>query len=242
MKHFALVGLFTALFATQLDGQTPSALPVLFQVTFNPENSRVTIAGNNLSGPLPSTGYTPEQISDAQTRTSLDGITLINFFQALPPPGTVTVDTNSLQITVGAASAAIGLDNVTPDLPGNLSTIAVTGRQLILYAPDDALVFGTNNVSFSGSLNLIAGTLSPTTVTFSESLLWYQSFNSQNNLIGDLLVLAGVNDAAGGAAILGTYTISVVPEPSTYAAIAGGLGLAAAVIHRRRQRAKAAQA
>ncbi|MFZ9747382.1 MAG: PEP-CTERM sorting domain-containing protein, partial [Opitutaceae bacterium] len=41
---------------------------------------------------------------------------------------------------------------------------------------------------------------------------------------------------------IGTYTISVVPEPSTYAAIAGGLGLAAAVIHRRRQRVKAAQA
>jgi hypothetical protein len=40
---------------------------------------------------------------------------------------------------------------------------------------------------------------------------------------------------------LGTYTLTVVPEPSTYAAIAGGLGLAAAVIHRRRQRAKAAQ-
>jgi hypothetical protein len=50
--------------------------------------------------------------------------------------------------------------------------------------------------------------------------------------------LAGVDEYSS---FIGTYEISVVPEPSTYAAIAGGLGLAAAVIHRRRQRAKAAQ-
>jgi hypothetical protein len=60
----------------------------------------------------------------------------------------------------------------------------------------------------------------------------YAGFNS---------VFSQTSDAGTISSILGTYTISVVPEPSTYAAIAGGLGLAAAVIHRRRQRAKAAQ-
>jgi hypothetical protein len=38
---------------------------------------------------------------------------------------------------------------------------------------------------------------------------------------------------------LGTYSYSVVPEPSTYAAIAGALGLGYAVYRRRRQAAVA---
>jgi hypothetical protein len=59
--------------------------------------------------------------------------------------------------------------------------------------------------------------------------------------LGPKNVYAGTNDAYSGASFLGTYQLTVVPEPSTYAAIAGGLGLAAAVIHRRRQRAKDAQ-
>jgi hypothetical protein len=41
---------------------------------------------------------------------------------------------------------------------------------------------------------------------------------------------------------LGTYSYSVVPEPSTYAAIAGALGLGYAVYRRRRQAAAAATA
>lgn len=66
---------------------------------------------------------------------------------------------------------------------------------------------------------------------------------------GPYLVYAGRNSvySSGGSAaedtsFLGTYTITVVPEPSTYAAIAGGLGLLAAVLHRRRQRARATAA
>ncbi|MFZ9745843.1 MAG: PEP-CTERM sorting domain-containing protein, partial [Opitutaceae bacterium] len=41
---------------------------------------------------------------------------------------------------------------------------------------------------------------------------------------------------------IGTYTYSVVPEPSTYAAIAGALGLGYAVYRRRRQAAATAAA
>ena len=66
---------------------------------------------------------------------------------------------------------------------------------------------------------------------------------------GPYLVYAGRNsvNSNGGSnaedtSLLGTYTITVVPEPSTYAAIAGGLGLVAAVLHRRRQRARASAA
>jgi hypothetical protein len=42
--------------------------------------------------------------------------------------------------------------------------------------------------------------------------------------------------------VIGTYSYSVVPEPSTYAAIAGALGLGYAVYRRRRQAAAAATA
>jgi hypothetical protein len=80
------------------------------------------------------------------------------------------------------------------------------------------------------------------------------NFPSTFQISGDLsggpyLVYAGRNsvNTSGAAApentsLLGTYTLTVVPEPSTYAAIAGGLGLVAAVLHRRRQRARATAA
>jgi hypothetical protein len=50
------------------------------------------------------------------------------------------------------------------------------------------------------------------------------------------------NGAYGTEYSIGTYTYSVVPEPSTYAAIAGALGLGYAVYRRRRQAAAAATA
>ncbi len=83
------------------------------------------------------------------------------------------------------------------------------------------------------------------TIVFSGTV----SFTSTNTPVdlalavsGPRNVYAGLFDAYNGDAFLGTYTLTVVPEPSTYAAIAGGLGLVAAVLHRRRQRARASAA
>jgi hypothetical protein len=228
MKHHALLGLILGLFAATRSGAAEP--PVLFNVYFNPVSKEVTITGTG--------EFTTLNPSAPQSLASYaDGVTLINFFNAGFNEGfTSLVDTASLAVNIGTSSSALQFE-ITGLSIQNAQGITNNGKNLLLFTPSGTdILFNSGTVSFSAGTSLRFVTEdSPTVPTNTTNPL-------DLNYIGPLNVYAGYNSAHGGTSFLGTYTLTVVPEPSTYAAIAGGLGLAAAVIHRRRQRAKAAQA
>ena len=172
----------------------------------------------------------------------MDGLTFSNFFQ---------YDFNSTSTTVsGTSSLNASINNGGPFLfgygtvpfevsTGNtvISGIANGGLNLSIFSSfEDNKFFNSGPLAFSaaGSLVLSTGSVQLVFPNFSDP--------QGLNYTGPLNVYAGYNDSYGGTSFLGTYTLTVVPEPSTYAAIAGGLGLVAAVLHRRRQRARATAA
>ena len=232
MKHHAFLGLILGLLAaSSLRAQTP----VLFTVTFNPDGNIFTITGTGASANSP-TGSVPINLN-----TYDGGITLINFFPGNFTPGNFAPDTEeipttgdrSLKVKIGDSELFLdpgfytGSTILNPpsgagqnfNLDKNVSLYTSTGTPLL---------FSAGSISFP-----IGGAISFTTTNTPTNL----SFTTD----GPRNVYVGYNDAFSGDGLLGTYTLTVVPEPSTYGAISGGLGLAAAVIHRRRQRAKAAQ-
>ncbi len=244
MKHHALFGLILGLVAAARiwGAEPPSVLtsPVLFTVEFNNATKLVTVTG---------TGATATTTALPTGLTSYDGITLLNFFSTNssqtwgdfgPEMGT---SERTLEISIlGATPSPRFLDPYAAtsgisDPGSQLTDLGQNyniGQNLALGSTDPGTAYGTGAVTFSFS----------GVVEFKYS--GNREFTNNNDpsspgFEGPLYVYAGANDANFGNAFLGTYTISVVPEPTTYAAIAGGLGLAAAVIHRRRQRAKAAQ-
>jgi hypothetical protein len=236
MKHFALVGLVAALFSAPLGAQSD----LLFNVTVNPDTKSVTLTATpNVNIVLP--------VDFTQNLTIVSGLTLTNIAQtSFETFGGFTIEQNSL-------TASQSLDQTTSNaqLTANASSGQMGGRATLVDGlagelfKNDGLnldLFHTDGDAFTFSRGA--------TITFSGSIVFsYQTaftaasfVTAEDTNLGPQRVYAGVNNAYGGASFLGTYQLTVVPEPSTYAAIAGGLGLAAAVIHRRRQRAKAAQA
>ena len=114
------------------------------------------------------------------------------------------------------------------------------GKNLQLYSTASTIydIVGATPVTFFKpgaqiSLTITFGNGELTSAVSGGPYLVYAGRNSVNNNGGS---------SAEDTSLLGTYTITVVPEPSTYAAIAGGLGLLAAVLHRRRQRSRATAA
>ena len=220
-------------------------VPVLFNVSYDLNAGEVTITATgqsplSLAGKFSSddpAGSIPSGLS-----TFIDGITLTNLFQ---------YDFNSASTTIsGTSSLSARINNSEPFLfgygtvpfevsTGNLTISGIEngGLNLSIFSRSEDNKFfnsGPLVLSANGSFVLSTG---------SAQLVFPNFSNPQGvNYTGPLNVYAGYNDSYGGASLLGTYTITVVPEPSTYAAIAGGLGLVAAVLHRRRQRARASAA
>ncbi len=219
MKQFAFLGFFVALLMVRVEAQ------VLFNVTANPETGTVTIAA------APGASITIPQTFPNGLSSGADGFTLINLFVNTYVPGA----------SVGIQSGGLlSISNGT-------EIFALEGQPSVgaISTPEGGVNnFGINFDLFTAINNEISLTRG-STITFTGSIV-FENFSTFTAASFDpsfqTRVYGGLNNAYDGASFLGTYTISVVPEPSTYAAIAGGLGLAAAVIHRRRQRAKAAQA
>jgi len=219
MKHLALVGFFVALLAVRVQAQ------VLFNVTANPDAGTVTIAA------APGASITIPQTFPNGLFTGADGFTLINLFvnDYAPGPSVGIQDGGGLFISNGTE---------------NFSLLGQPSTGAILDPETGVNNFGINFDVFTAINNEFSLTRG-STITFGGAIT-FDSFSTFTAASFDTSfqtrVYGGLNNAYDGASFLGTYTLTVVPEPSTYAAIAGGLGLAAAVIHRRRQRAKAAQA
>jgi hypothetical protein len=228
MKHFAVVGFFVALLTVRVNAQ------VLFNVTANPDLGTISITAEpNVTVTIPQ-GFPTKTVIDEETQlpktvnlnSSSDGFTLMNLFKNPYTAG------NSVQVS---GTSGLKVDNET--FTGQPSSGEISNP-----FPSQVNKAGLNFDLFTvgPGINLTAGTVLEFTgtVVFSN----FTTFTSASfDTSQTLSVYGGLNNAYDGNSFLGTYTLTVVPEPSTYAAIAGGLGLAAAVIHRRRQRAKAAQ-
>jgi hypothetical protein len=247
MKHHAFLGLIVCLVAAaRLDAAAPTPLnsPVLFTVVFDNSKKQVTITGTGVeSAQIRFTG------NSGTVPTTLDtyngGLTLINFFDQEPLGGVGNIiGARTLSVSVGGSPSLLDPFEVVSALNTGISNpgIDLTGLSQQNYNPGQNLWLASfDNLALSPTGRLTIENETTVTFPYSQQRNETNNYDPQFNFAGPLYVYAGYNNAFNGDSFLGTYTISVVPEPSTYAAIAGGLGLAAAVIHRRRQRAKAAQ-
>ena len=254
MKHHVLLGLILGLLATaRLGGQ------VLFNVEINPALKTATITATGTAPSAPA----------SEIATSLfytDGITLLNFFSLGTTSGIADVNdaTYGLVDRDSTAPAGIRVYPSTAMFPENFDGWFVAydvWQPIIPAALPDGVTNGTSNLNlyaltnyfdslrntdFSTSASSNFGTDSVFQAGSGVRISFGSTYNFSSNIAdyssADLRVYAGYNQPYNGASFLGTYTLTVVPEPSTYAAIAGGLGLLAAVLHRRRQRARATAA
>jgi hypothetical protein len=244
MKHHVLLGLILGLLATAKLGAQAAGLqttPVLFNVTFDNSSLEVTIRATGENA------LTPTGIPD-NLNNSLVGMTFINFFSS-EVEGTAgeIVGERTLAIKVGDSEySPIDPYQIFSNDPG----IQQPGTNLVAlnttrYNPGQNLAIGSfAELPWSGGTITF---LADSTLTFKYTAQRTITNNSEPTGVnatfdGPLYIYAGYNNAYNGNSFLGTYTLTVVPEPSTYAAIAGGLGLAAAVLHRRRRRSRASAA
>jgi hypothetical protein len=250
MKHHVLLGLILGLLATGRLGAQ-----VLFDVQITPSTRTVVITA---------TGTPPTPIANEVGNTIYyyEGITFLNFFSAGTTSGISEVGDSVGTLTQRGPLDPVGIkvfpstipadrgwliayDVWTPIIPEALPNgVTNSTSNLNLFAlstyvdsnrPSDDFTTSTNSNFGNDSVFLAQSAVK---IVFDSSY----TFSSDPAAYSNLLVYAGYNNTFDGDSFLGTYTITVVPEPSTYAAIAGGLGLVAAVLHRRRQRARATAA
>lgn len=214
LRRLAALGLL-GLGASTAGAQT---FPKLFDVTYEASNLTLTITptSNAASGNLP---------DGTSTYSMGAGVLFTNLFSA--PPASLVGTGGVLMATVqDGLRASIQSHNVL------LSSVYDQGsgaRGLIVL--NDSIFGATFSFTKSETPSAAFNTVNSITITFTSSAAsQYFSTTSSAN--------AGyVNVGLGAGVDIGSYsyTYSAVPEPSTYAAIAGALGLGYAVYRRRRQ-------
>lgn len=164
----------------------------------------------------------------------ISGATTIESGASLGPgttnnPGTLTF-TGGLSLLAGS-TVSFQLGTLSSDkisvLGGVLSGPASGTITLNLFSPSDT----TSSGAFA------AGTY--TLFNFATGGTTTSSFDASDFVLGSTISGYTYSLALNGSTLEVTATASAIPEPSTYAAIFGGLALAGAVWRRRRQRVTA---
>lgn len=197
-----------------LGASTAGAQNLLFNLTYNPAQYKLTITPTSAaaSGSVSALTFLPEY-----------GLLFNSLFQSSPEsilPTDYKLPTTS--VTGGIVSTS-GSGRVM----NNIFSDSVDARDLNVAS----LLAGT--MTFGSSTTAFASSPSVLTITFSSTV---DQFMRTSNFNGGLV---SAFDSNGTEYSLGSYNYSAVPEPSTYAAIAGALGLGYAVYRRRRQAAAA---
>ena len=210
LRRLAVLGLLAL-------GASSAGAQVLFNLQYNPSNYKLTITPTSASasGQNGSTTFLAEY-----------GLLFGSFFpsnSSLAPNYQLPTQsvTGSIRATshTGASMDSAWTDGVNPrDL--NISTLS-----------SGTMTFNSTSPAFLNAVS-IPGT-APLVIEFPSS---FSSNMPSASITGGAVV--GIS-SAGSDVTLGTYNYSVVPEPSTYAAIAGALGLGYAIYRRRRQAAAA---
>ncbi len=213
LRRLAVLGLL-ALGASSAGAQT------LFNLQYNPSNYKLTITPTNASasGQNGSTTFLAEY-----------GILFGSFF----PSGSNL--TANAQLPTQSSTGSIQATASTGSSMNSAWTDGVNWRDLnISTLQQGTMTFSSGSPAF---LNPVSnpGT-APLVIEFASS---FSSKMPSSSIDGGTVF--GIS-SSGSDIALGTYNYSVVPEPSTYAAIAGALGLGYAVYRRRRQAAAATAA
>jgi hypothetical protein len=212
LRTLALLGLLAL-------GASSAGAQKLFDVTYNPSQLTLVITPTsaNPGGNLPA----------GNTFIPVGYEMLFKNFFTQHPAGAISGSGDLLN-----SSILGGIKPQTQSIPSAAFDAAFddgsSGRGLTLLGfYQSTMTLNPNSQAFS--------TASYLTITFTSAMNQYMptaGFSGTVNVFNDASSLAGGYD-------IGTYSYSVVPEPSTYAAIAGALGLAYAVYRRRRQAAAA---
>jgi len=213
-RRLAVLGLFAL-------GASSAGAQVLFNLTYNPSDLKLTITptANTASGSLSGKTFLAEY-----------GVFFGNFFSTDPSGvanGNGTLPTSSVLSSFAPSSnSAATMNQVYNDI------VSVTDLN-ISSSTAGGFTFASSGASFANSGG------GPLTITFSSSMTPYMKTQS---FTGGGVSVFDNGTPFGTEYSIGTYNYSVVPEPSTYAAIAGALGLGYAIYRRRRQAAAAATA
>ena len=195
--------------------------PKLFDVTYEASNLTLTITptGNAASGNLP----------DGTSSYSMGaGVLFTNLFNA--HPASIVGTGGQLVATVeGGLRASTQSTNALLSSVYDQEGSGAKGLTVL----NSTVTLATFSFTKSDSSTAAFNTANSITITFTSSAAsqYFSTISSAN---------AGyVNVGLGSGVDIGSYsyTYSAVPEPSTYAAIAGALGLGYAVYRRRRQAA-----